>query len=258
MAGSAETWRLILEGRGDDPAFGYALDTAIAEHVARGRVPPTLRIWRPGRCLALGRFDTRLPRYREAVARLRAQGVWVLRRPSGGQAVWQDENFVNVSLIVPVPQGRRLGIPEAYRAYLAGVQRGLSFLGVETEFRRVEGAFCDGPYDLAVGGRKLMGTAQIQKRGVVVVHGTMPVWGGIPETIRWVSRFYAQAGQPTPLREETMVTLAELLDRAIPLRELQAALVEGHRQALGTVSLQEVSAVERARAEELRGELEPI
>jgi len=250
-----KSWRLLLEDGADDPVLGYALDTAIAEHVAQGRVPPTLRIWRPGRCLALGRFDVRLPRYAEAVAHLQSQGLAVVRRQSGGQAVWQDENFLNVSVIAP--QEKRLGIPEAYRTYLEGVRKGLSLLGVKTEFRHVEGAFCDGPYDLAVNGKKLMGTAQIQKRGVVVVHGTMPVWGGIPEMIRWVSRFYAQAGRPVLLRNETMISLVERLDRDLPLEELQESLVEGHRQALGALIPGEVLSAERARAEELRGTLLP-
>ena len=247
---------MILEDREDDPAIGYALDTAIAEHVAQGRVPPTVRIWRPGRCLALGRFDTRLPRYSEAVAHLRAQGIVVLRRQSGGQAVWQDENFVNVSIIAP--QVKRLGIPEAYRTYLEGVRRGLSLLGIEAEFRHVEGAFCDGPYDLAVGERKLMGTAQIQRRGVVVVHGTMPVWGGLEEMLRWVPEFYAWAGKPIRLREETMLSLIELLDRDIPPEDVQEALMEGHRQTLGPLVAQGIEAEEGQRAEELRKALLPL
>jgi len=252
----AKGWRLILEDGADDPVLGYALDTAIAEHVARGDAPPTLRIWRPGQCLALGRFDIRLPRYAEAVAHLQARGIVVLRRQSGGQAVWQDENFVNVSVIAP--QEKRLGIPEAYRAHLAGVQRGLSLLGVETGFRRVEGAFCDGPYDLAVGERKLMGTAQVQKRGVVVVHGTMPVWGGLEEMIHWVSAFYSRAGRPVRLREGTMITLREACGREIVWHELQEALAEGHRQALRPLAPQKINPAERARAEELRSALLPI
>ena len=248
-------WRLILEDCAKDPVLGYALDTAIAERVGEGTSPPTVRIWRPGRCLALGRFDVRLPRYREAVSHLRSQGIVVLRRQSGGQAVWQDPHFVNVSVIAP--QEKRLGIPEAYRIYLAGVQKGLSLLGVETAFRHVEGAFCGGPDDLAVGGRKLLGTAQIQKRGMVVVHGTMPVWGGLPEMIHWVSAFYARAGRSVRLREEAMVTLAELLDREIAWEELEEGLVEGHRKALGPLVPQAVSTEERARAEALRKTLAP-
>ena len=254
MSHTQGRWRLSRAQYPEDPALNYAVDLAIAEHVAQGSAPPTLRVWHPGRCLALGRLDARLPRYSEAIAHLQAQGIVVVRRSSGGQAVWQDENFVNVSVIAP--RERRLGVPEAYRTYLAGVRRGLALLGVETEFRHVEGAFCDGPYDLALRGKKLMGTAQIQKRGVVVVHGTMPVWGGLKEMIRWVSEFYARAGRPVRLREGTMVTLSEALGQKrgqkIAWRELEEALAEGHRQTLGPLEPQALSPSEGTRAEELR------
>lgn len=252
----SERWRLILEDNVGDPVLSYALDAAVAERVAEGKAPPTLRIWRPGRCLALGRFDTRLPGYSRAVDHLQAQGIVVVRRQSGGQAVWQDENFVNVSVIAP--QERRLGIPEAYRTYLAGVRRGLALLGVEAEFRHVKGAFCDGPYDLAVREKKLMGTAQIQKRGAVVVHGTMPVWGGLNEMIHRVSAFYSLAGKPVQLREGTMITLRKACGREIAWGELQEALAEGHRQALGPLVVQKIHPEEKGRAEDLRSALLPI
>jgi lipoate-protein ligase A len=245
-----EPWRFLVgetESAGD-PALQYALDAAIAEHVGRGLVPPTVRLWRPGRCLALGRFDVRLPRYQEAVERFKARGVVVLRRSSGGRAVWQDERYLNFSVIART--SGRPGIPEAYRRYLEGVRLGLHLLGLEADMRHVAGAFCDGPYDLAVGGRKLVGTAQIQKRGVVIVHGTMPVTGGLEEMIRTVTEFYELSGRPVGLRRESMATLAELLGREIPWGDLIEALREGHRRALGDLRDEDLLPGERAQANE--------
>jgi lipoate-protein ligase A len=246
-----EPWRLLADETesAGDPALQYALDAAIAEHVGRGLAPPTVRLWRPGRCLALGRFDVRLPRYEEAVEHLKARGIAVLRRSSGGQAVWQDERYLNFSVIAPT-RSRRLGIPEAYKRYLEGFRLGLRLLGLEADLRRVAGAFCDGPYDLSVGDRKLVGTAQIQKRGVVIVHGTLPVAGGLEEMIRAVTEFYELAGRPVALRRESMATLAELLGREIPWGELIAALREGHRLALGELHEADLLPGERAQARE--------
>ncbi len=251
-------WRLLLsldiDAEADDPthhrplARQYALEAAIAEAVAEGRAPPTVWIWRPAEGLALGRFDSRLPRFREAVRALDAQGVELVRRSSGGQAVWQSPEFVNVSVFAPVRGRPRPGVPEAYRRYTQGLVAALARLSLKAEFQHVEGAFCDGPYDLAVDGKKLVGTAQVQKRGVVLVHGTMPVWGGLEGMLYWVSRFYALAGRPVRLERDAMATLQELLERDLSQDELVEALVLGHEEALGPLVLEEPSEHERARA----------
>ncbi len=246
-----ERWRFVRAEDPNDPALQYALDAAIAEHVGRGLAPPTVRLWRPGRCLALGRFDTRLPHFHEVVEQIQAQGITVLRRRSGGQAVWQDERYLNFSVIAPTRSGR-LGIPEAYKRYLEGLRRGLRLLGLEAELRHVAGAFCDGPYDLAVDDVKLVGTAQTQKRDVVIVHGTMPVTGGLHEMIRYVTEFYRLAGKPVVLRRETMATLTELTRHGIPWGKLIEALREGHRCALGELQDGDLLASERAQAREER------
>lgn len=225
------TWRLLRGEVSEEPALGYALERAIAECVGQGGAPPTLRLWHPGRCLALGRFDGKLPRFEDAVQHMKGQGVVLLQRLSGGKAVWQDEGYLNFSVIAP---RERVGIPEAYKIFSQGVIDGLRRLGVESHFKHVEGAFCDGPYDLAVEGRKLVGTAQVQKRGFMSVHGTLLVDCDVDEMVRIISEFYELAGAPLRLRAETMITLREALGRAIPLDELVRALVEGYRCSLGT------------------------
>ena len=252
-----KTWRLVLDLKANDPAYHrplarqYALEAAIAEAVSQEMVPPTVWIWRPQEGLALGRFDSRLPRFQEAVRALDAQGVELDRRSSGGQAVWQSPEFVNVSVFAPVQRGPRPGVPEAYRRYTQGLVAALARLSLKAEFQHVEGAFCDGPYDLAVDGKKLVGTAQVQRKGLVLVHGTMPVWGGLDGMLYWVSRFYALAGRPVRLEREAMATLAELLGRMPSQDELVEALVLGHEEALGPLVLGEPSEHERARAEAL-------
>jgi len=239
-----KAWRLLLDsdvnGRAPGLTHRYALEAAIAEAVAEGQAPPTVWIWRPAAGLALGRFDPRLPRFQEAVHALSGQGIELVRRLSGGQAVWQSPEFVNV-------------IPEAYRRYTRGLVAALARLSLKADFQHVEGAFCDGPYDLAVDGRKLVGTAQVQKRGLVLVHGTMPVWGGLDGMLRWVSRFYALAGKPVRLEREAMTTLAELLGRAPSQDELAEALVLGHEQTFGPLVPGEPSEHERRRPRPARG-----
>ncbi len=247
MSPSQERWRLSRVQYPDDPALNYAVDLAIAEHVARGAAPPTVRLWQPGRCLAIGRFDSRLPHFPEAVRHMKAQGLTLAQRMSGGKAVWQSEGFLNFSVIAP-KKAAPMGIAEAYRKFSEGLRLGLRTLGVETSFQHIKGAFCDGPYDLAVADKKLVGTAQVQKRGFIIVHGTMPVDGALDEMIEKISEFYERAGQPIRLRKETMTTLAAELGRPLPIEKLIEVLCEGFQSSLGHLSGRELLKSEWQRA----------
>ena len=79
-----ETWRLYLS----PPALGawnMAVDEAILEHVVRGEVPPTLRLysWEPP-CLSLGRSQ---PFSDVNIPTLQANGWSIVRRATGGRAI---------------------------------------------------------------------------------------------------------------------------------------------------------------------------
>ena len=242
-------WRLLTIDRPDDPAVNYALDQAIAEHVGSGDVPPTVRLWQPGRCLALGRFDTKLPRFREAVGHMKSQGHLTLHRLSGGKAVWQDAGYLNFSVMAPREQ---MGVPEAYKKFSEGFMAGLDELGLQSAFKHVEGAFCDGPYDLAIGERKLVGTAQVQKRSYMIVHGTAMVDCEIEAMVRIVGEFYERAGEPMDLRADTMITLREALQRPVEVDDVVEGLTRGYEASLGTMERDDATDDELDRAHALR------
>src|SRR5437868_14536590 len=89
-------WRLLRDGaaRGD---WNMAVDEALLEAVLSGGLP-TLRFydWQPA-CLSLGyfqRFEVVDP------AGCRAQGVDIVRRPTGGRAIIHDRELTD-SLSVP-------------------------------------------------------------------------------------------------------------------------------------------------------------
>jgi len=211
-----------------------------------------VRLWRPGRCLALGRFETRLPRFEEAVRHFKAQKITVIRRLSGGGAVWQDEGFLNFSVLTPK---ETMGIPEAYQRFSEGLILGLKKLGVECAFGHIEGAFCEGPYDLAVRGKKLVGTAQVQKRDFIIVHGTLLADPDLGEMIEKITEFYQRAGSPVRLRKEAMTSLAEQVGRAIPMEELIDTLFEGFCRSLGVLEEGQLLPSETERARRLTSEI---
>jgi len=242
-------WRLLRAQYPSDPGLNYALERAVAESVGSGEVPPTLRLWEPGTCLALGRFDIRLPHFDAAVRAMKEQDVLIVHRMSGGKAVWQDVGYLNFSVIAP---RTRLGIPEAYRAYSEGLIRGFRRFGVETDFEHVEGAFCDGPYDLAMNGLKLVGTAQVQKKSFMIVHGTILIDCDIRDMVKNVSAFYELGGDPSHLRAETMISLAHAApEQQVTMDSAIAAFADGYRSTFGALVEDKLTEIELARAREL-------
>lgn len=91
----------------------------------------------------------------------RAHGVPVLRRISGGGAVYHDPGNLNFSVLRPFRPGTKLD----FDAYLEPVARALRSLGVPAE-RTARN-------DLTVGGRKISGNAQFTTVRSMFSHGTL-------------------------------------------------------------------------------------
>ncbi len=144
--------------------------------------PPTLRFygWKPW-ALSLGYFQ------KESafdLQKLREQGYEIVRRPTGGSAVFHAEELT-FSLTMPgnnpwIPHR----VPDSYCAIHKAIQIGLSKLGVDAKFRdeaclaatpRGKG-FCfydPAASDLLVNGKKIVGSAQRRSRGRLLHHGSI-------------------------------------------------------------------------------------
>jgi lipoate---protein ligase len=146
---------LVPEMPGVDPVANLALEEALVRAIPPG---PVLRIWQNGACVVLGRGQ-RL--HREAnVAACAAAGVPVLRRASGGGAVYHDLGNLNITLAVP---GWVPGLAGDLAALVAGVLRQLALTPSVTE----RGVFA-GPV-------KVSGLASQLTRGATLAHATLLV-----------------------------------------------------------------------------------
>ncbi|MBE3575617.1 MAG: lipoate--protein ligase family protein [Firmicutes bacterium] len=160
-----------------------AVDEAVAAAVAAGEAPPTLRLymWEPP-ALSLGYFQSRADVDEAALER---RGFALVRRPTGGRAVlhWQE---VTYSVVVPETwPGLPAGVTESYRWLSRGLVEGLRQLGLPVEWTAkslVQGAgsaACfEAPsfWELTIGGRKVVGSAQVRQKGVVLQHGSVPLY----------------------------------------------------------------------------------
>lgn len=249
-------WRLIIEGNLPG-ARNMARDVAMLEAVADGEAPPTVRLygWDPP-CLSLGHHQGL-----EAadLAFCRAEGIDVVRRPTGGRALLHHLELT-YAVIAPLNEGPLpRGLQEAYRAICAVLVRAVRALGVDAELTGGEVNMqlphpkttvpCfEAPAggEVVVGDRKLIGSAMRAHGGAILQHGAI--------LLDWDGRLQAGAmglADDAPLRPQ-VTTLRDQLGRELPRAVLEETLVEGFGSELGVeFKTEQPSDAERAREQEL-------
>ncbi|MFD0903063.1 lipoate--protein ligase family protein [Actinomadura sediminis] len=158
-------WRLIHEGP-QEPAVHMALDQVLAEEVAAGRRPPTLRVWEwASPAVIIGSFQS-LRNEVDAAEAARA-GVGVVRRISGGGAMFVEPgNTITYSLYAPQSLVAGMSFAESYAFLDDWVLGALGELGVEAWYRPLN--------DIASDQGKIAGAAQKRlAAGAVLHHVTM-------------------------------------------------------------------------------------
>lgn len=257
-----ETFRLLLHppARG---AWNMAVDEAILEAVAAGHVPPTLRLyaWTPP-CLSLGQGQSVAE---VDQARLAALGWDLVRRPTGGRAVLHADELTYAIVLPaghPLAQG---GVLDSYRRLAEGLVEALRLLGLTPTITPEPGSPMQGKaicfeepsrYEITVGGRKLLGSAQLRRQRAILQHGALPLWGDIGR----IAQVLRAADDAARARAAATVraratTVAEALGRSVTWAEAARAFRQafaqrfGLRWAYGTLTEEEY-----ARAVALRRE----
>jgi lipoate-protein ligase A len=217
-----------------------AIDEAILSAVVEGLSPPTLRFydWSPP-CLSLGRGQPLADADR---ASCRTAGVDLVRRPTGGRAILHTDEL---TYSVALPQGdpRVEGsVLEGYRRLSQGLLIGLCHLGVEAvqatgRQKPVAGltAICfeiPSDYEIVVGERKLVGSAQWRARGGVLQHGTLPLHGDLARIVAHLNLSDTDREIQRRYLRQRATTLQEAAGRMISFDEAVQGLADGFARAL--------------------------
>lgn len=169
-------WRLLDTGARDG-AWNMACDVALMDR-ARRTGDAVFRVYAWARpTLSFGRHESARRQYHETA--IRAAGVDVVRRPTGGRALLHHRE-VTYSVTAPLDAGESLGA--SVRRINQILLRALHHLGVaateaaDARALRPEGAACfavPGPGELTLAGRKLVGSAQVRQDGAMLQHGSI-------------------------------------------------------------------------------------
>jgi lipoate-protein ligase A len=177
---------------------------------ATGRA--TAHLWHGEPGLVVPRSCTTLPGWPAA-----AQAHRVLVRASGGSVVPQGPGLLNLSLVWrPDANADAGGAPSGteaiYRALCDELAGALAQLGIAAAPQAVEGSFCDGRFNLAVAGRKLVGTAQSWRRvagtPVVLAHAVIVVDADLQSLTESANAFERDLGSGRQYRAEALTSVA--------------------------------------------------
>lgn len=171
------TIALIRKGFPDRPAFDTAVSKAILRFVSQGRLPETLRLYRPGAMVAFGGQDISSAGYAQAVSAARSHGFEAVQRLAGGRAaVYHDQT---IAFAWAIPGGTpRHSIPQRFKEISTIIMEALNGLGVDARVGDVKGEYCPGSYSVnARGATKLMGVGQRLEANAAHVGGVVVVGG---------------------------------------------------------------------------------
>ena len=216
-------WVLLIDPVGRSGDYNMAVDEALLEEVLRsGKAFLRLYRWDPP-TLSLGRNQQDV-----------FDGVPVVRRPTGGQAVWHEHE---VTYAAAAPLARFGSLRNAYCEIHGRLAAALRSLGVDAVLAgrqvpslrsgqvvrpsgggRPTSCFA-APVggEIIVAGKKLVGSAQVRREDAFLQHGSILVAGS--------QRHVAAATAET--------TLAAVLGRAPTFKEITTAIVANWGETLG-------------------------
>ena len=240
--------RLILHGA-MPPAENMAIDEALLLACEEGAAGfPALRFyWWTVPTLSLGAKE----RVAEAadVEACRRRGVALVRRSTGGRAVLHNIELT-YSIVGRLGEKPFTGsVTSSYGVIAAALLSGLKSLGAGLELaageRRSRGEHmpcfaAPSRFELAAGGRKVVGSAQRRMRNAVLQHGSI--------LIRPEAELLAAATghqQDTAILARSMAGLEELLGREVSRAEIIDALVPQLSPLLGELARGGISERER-------------
>jgi lipoate-protein ligase A len=212
-----------------DGARNMARDHALAARLGGGEAALRVYRWDPP-TVSFGRNEPARGLYDSG--RATDRGLAFVRRPTGGRAVFHDREL---TYAVVLPLRALGGARRTYGAVNAGLVRGLRRLGVPAElsagggrptrpdcgpcFRRAA------PGEVTVGGRKLVGSAQVRLGGTLLQHGSLLLEPG--------QGVLDELGAVAGSSGDAPTSLLEAVGRIPPFEDLVEEVVTGLRVELG-------------------------
>lgn len=220
-------WR-ILEFIEGDGLYQMSVDEALLRSVASDSSPPTLRFYtfKPP-AITIG-YHQKLDD--ETLNRAKKFNLQVVRRPTGGRAVYHDNNLT-YSIVAKVSDPIVGGtIFDTYKKISLAFVRGFKKLGLNFELQRIRSSSSNrsplcfslpSRYEILCGGKKVIGSAQVRRAGAFLQQGTILTdEPNIPHSEIFET-------------EDEFISISSVLKRKIEIEELIKFLKNGFESQFG-------------------------
>ena len=201
-----------------------AVDEALLDAADRtGDAFLRLYRWTPA-CLSFGRHEPAVTRYDRAL--IERRGLDVVRRPTGGRAVWHEHE---VTYAVAAPVASFGSLYASYRSIHERLAEALRALGLDVSLApaRPSVRIDAGPAscfaapvggEVMVGGKKVVGSAQVRRGSAFLQHGSI-LLDGAQDLVTAVTR------RPGVAAASPATTLSAALGRPVGFAEVAQAIV---------------------------------
>ncbi|MDH7477308.1 MAG: biotin/lipoate A/B protein ligase family protein [Candidatus Bathyarchaeota archaeon] len=223
------SWRLIKLGT-YDAYTNMAIDEAILTAKICNLAPNTIRFysWKPS-AVSIGKFQD--IQNEVNIENCKKYGVDVVRRITGGGTVYHDaEGEITYSVIADKKALKAKDITEVYQKIYAGIVEALKILGINADFNQGDAKTCP---NLTVNGKKISGSAQSHKSGIVLQHGTLLLDVNLEKMFTFLRVPWAKkCMEIVTLAKNKITSIKENLGKNVSKEEVTNALTHGFQKAL--------------------------
>ena len=237
---SGNPWRLIDTGFSNG-YINMAIDEVLMLSCKRNGARPTLRFyqWKPS-ALSIGYSQ----RFGEGfnVENCRSMGVDIVRRLTGGQAVFHDGDLT-YSVTIPETYLQAPRTEILIKMISLGLKQGLNNLGIEVNLinsgrselnKKSYNCFLNkSNYEIGINGKKLVGSAQRRTSGALLQHGAIM----IKIDYNRILKVFGENGESDKENifkiGEKITSLSENMEMAPNVEEIKKAIISGFEKAIG-------------------------
>lgn len=233
-------WRLLNDKECENPHWAMAVEEAILRTLDQGLTPNTLRLWRNRNAVIIGRFQC--PKLETVLDSCLINRTVIVRRFTGGGAVYQDSGNLNFAIFVRTDLGIGAASNIFEKVGLA-ITMSLENLGIPSELDKMS---------VHVKGRKLSGMAGMIMKRAVLAHGCLLVDSDLEVLYRVlnfdrenaISRFSSS-------RLDMVSTIRNELGERIALSEVEQTLTKSFEEVFksfltpGKLTIEEIDVAKK-------------
>ena len=223
-----DTWRLIPL-KTHNAFMNMAIDEAILTSRIENFVPNTIRLyqWKPS-AVSIGKNQN--PHEQVYMDALRKLGVDLVRRTSGGGTVYHDQTGEVTYSVTARTRDLGKDIPAVYTSIYAAITDALRLLGIPADFSLGDQKNCP---NLTVKGKKISGSAQTLKHGIIQQHGTLLLNVDLPRMFQLLRiKGISDCSLATQIATRKITSVQNELGHAVTAQTAQNALTQGFTAAL--------------------------